>query len=282
MTAEAQSFRPLQVTPEEFLLFQKFVYEGAGIWLSNAKQALLSSRLASRLRELGLSSFGEYFEHLAKGGEAERQRFFDAITTNETRFFREPGQFEFLVQSILPTWMKGSRGSRIRCWSAGCSSGEEPYSVAMAVLAAASQRESRVSVLATDLSTRALGRAVRAEFSIDRAEEIPSPYLRHYMLRGEKSKAGLMKPVPEVRNAVEFRRLNLNEPIELNGPPFDLIFCRNVLIYFDLTSKRRVLEQLLRHLAPEGYLFLGHAESITGWNRALVPVRPSIYCYVPE
>ncbi len=271
--------RPL--TDGEFRAFQRLIHGEAGIWLSPAKKALLTGRLASRLRDLDLDSFGAYFRHVTKVDPGEQVRMLDCIATNETRFFREPRQFEFLERELLPAWnaaaAEGRRSRRIRAWSAGCSTGEEPYSLAMTLLAhCPSSAGWEIEVVATDLSTRVLERAKAAVWPVDDAREIPAPYLKRFMLRGIRAQQGSMKAGPEIRSVVRFQRMNLNHDHYPVQGPFDLVFCRNVLIYFDAAGKERVLARLAGHLAPEGCLFLGHAESLNqaaGW----VGVRPNVY-----
>jgi chemotaxis protein methyltransferase CheR len=266
---------------QEFRAFQQLIHREAGIWLSPAKKALLTGRLGARLRDLQLDSFGAYFRHVTKVDPGEQVRMLDCISTNETRFFREPRQFEFLEQELLPAWTAaataGQRPRRIRAWSAGCSTGEEPYSLAMALLAHCPPSLGwEVEVVATDLSTRVLERAKAAVWPMDDAREIPAPYLKRFMLRGVRAQLGSMKAGPEIRSAVRFERLNLNHDSYPLPGSFDLVFCRNVLIYFDAAGKERVLARLGDRLAPDGYLFLGHAESLNhaaGW----VGVRPNVY-----
>jgi chemotaxis protein methyltransferase CheR len=266
------------ITPSEFGLFQDLVQREAGIYLSEVKHALLVGRLARRLRELGLTSFGAYYR-LVKSDAEERVRMLDCICTNETHFFREPRQFEFLERVVLPAWRAeaeaGRRPRRVRAWSAACSTGEEPYSLAMMLLATLPGWE--VGVQATDLSTRVLERAGEAVWPLSKSGEIPERFLKAYMLRGVGSQEGRMKAGPEIRSVVRFERLNLNDDAYAVPGPFDLLFCRNVLIYFDPPSKARVLERLIPYLAPSGLLFLGHAESPSGLTSRLRSVGPTVY-----
>jgi chemotaxis protein methyltransferase CheR len=265
----------------EFRAFQVHIHRESGIFLSTSKRALLTGRLARRLRELKLDSFGDYFRHLTEVDTAENVRLLDCVSTNETRFFREPRQFEFLERQVLPAWAeaaaRGRRSRRIRAWSAGCSSGEEPYSLAMTLLHAFPPEHGfEVEVLGTDLSTRVLARAAAACWPLEDAEEIPPHHRKRFMLRGVGEQAGRMKVGPEARGVVRLQRLNLNAREYAVGGPFDLVFCRNVLIYFDPPGKERVLQRLRDRVAPDGLLFLGHAESLgqaPGW----VGVRPNVY-----
>ncbi len=271
------------VSDHEFALFQKLIYSKAGIHLAPAKKTLLEARLTRRLRELGLHSFAAYYQKvLAVDDSEELIILLNRIATNETHFFREPKQFEFLDDHIIPAWQSqghGANGTRtIRVWSAACSTGEEPYSIAMLL----SERFAPGSgwdfeILATDLSTRVLAAAGAAVWPIAKASEIPDEYLKKYMLKGIGEQNGKMKAGAELRSTIRFERLNLNEahyPIDGN---FDLIFCRNVLIYFDTQSRARAITRLIDHLAPNGYLFVGHAESLHNVTDRLRYIVPTIY-----
>jgi chemotaxis protein methyltransferase CheR len=266
------------VSDREFQLFQSLVHREAGIWLAPVKKALLVGRLARRLRELGLASYGEYHERVV-ADPAELVRMIDAICTNETHFFREPRHFEHLAERVFPAWRAeadaGLRPRRIQVWSAACSTGEEPYSIAMALLAAFPAGWD-LSVLATDLSTKVLERARAAVWPLERSAPIPPAYLKSFMLRGYGTQEGLMKAGPEIRALVRFDRVNLVGE-DWPAGPFDLVFCRNVLIYFDREAKDRVVDRLLHRLAPRGMLFLGHAESLAGFTGRARAVLPTVY-----
>lgn len=275
------AFEPQTLTQKDFTNIQQLVYREAGIWLSPAKKALVVGRLSRRLRELGGASFRAYLEQV-EADKAEKVRMLDALCTHETHFFREPQHFEFLEREVLPAWRaRGDTGSgegrRVRVWSAACSTGEEPYTLAMVLRHHLPAEEGwQIDILASDLSTRILERARQALWPIDKAEEIPRRYLRAYMLRGVGSQTGWMKAGPELRELVRFQRVNLNDGHGVSGH-FDLIFCRNVLIYFDMASKARAVERLLGHLSPRGFLFLGHAESLTGLTSRARPVMSTVY-----
>lgn len=266
------------VSDREFTLFRSLIYEVAGIHLNESKRALLGARLARRLRQLGLDTLSAYYEHVAREGEPELTLLLDAITTNETHFFREPRQFDIIASSVIPALLAAhGRPKSIRVWSAGCSTGEEPYSIAMLLHDRLAVCGWDIEIFATDLSTRALAQAEAGEWRIQSASEIPPAYLRRYMLRGVESNTGRMAAGDEIRSLITFRRLNLHDrdwPLEGS---FDLIFCRNVLIYFDAESKRRVLSRLVDRLAPDGLLLLGHSESLCGWNPGLRSIGPTMY-----
>ncbi len=270
------------VPDEDFVRFQTLIHEEAGIWLAPIKKALLAGRLGRRLRTLGIAAWRDYYE-LVISDEAERVRMLDAICTNETHFFREPRHFEFLAERVFPAWREqadaGRRPHRVRVWSAACSTGEEPYSLAMTLLTAFPTGW-ELEVLATDLSTKVLERAQGAVWPMEKAAEIPEAHRKAFMLRGFGAQEGLMKAGPEIRSIVRFARVNLVGDWPAS-PPFDLVFCRNVLIYFDRAVKARVIERLLGRLQPQGYLFLGHAESLGGLTSQVQPVVPTVYMPAP-
>jgi len=278
--------RPL--TDREFKLFQSLIHKEAGIYLSEVKKALLVGRLSRRIRELGLDSFEAYYRHVVEGpNPTERVELINNICTHETQFFREPRQFEFLEQTLAPQWRAeaeaGTRPKQIRAWSAACSSGEEPVSMAMSLLYhfPASAGWS-VEVLATDISTRVLDKARAATWPIERAGQIPPAYLKRFMLRGTGEQQTKMKAGPEIRSVVRFQQLNLQADSYAVGDGFDLIFCRNVLIYFNAASKEHVVSRLVGRLAENGLLFLGHAESLTGMRDQPRAVIPTVYSRTPR
>jgi chemotaxis protein methyltransferase CheR len=270
---------PLAVTDRDFVRFQTLIHREAGIWLAPVKKALLVGRLAKRLRELGLDSYGDYYERAVED-EAERIRMLDCICTNETHFFREPRHFEFLSERVFPAWRDeadaGRRPRRLRVWSAACSTGEEPYTLAM-VLLTAFPSGWELEVVASDLSTKVLARAAAGLWPLEKSQEIPADHLKAFMLKGFGAQEGLMKAGPEIRAIVRFARVNLVGSDWPGGPPFDLVFCRNVLIYFDRPAKIAVVERLVDRLEPRGYLFLGHAESLGGFTTRARAVVPTVY-----
>jgi chemotaxis protein methyltransferase CheR len=290
--APRTEIRPL--TDREFTLFQTLIHREAGIYLAPVKKPLLVRRLSSRLRELGLTSFSAYYRLAKQPDHEERIELLDRICTNETHFFREPRQFELLSEGILPAWFEageaGRRPRRVRAWSAACSTGEEPYSIAMALLGqlrpeAAAPAPSplapwHIEVLGTDLSTRALATARQATWPIERSARVPPELRRRFMLKGVRSQAGKVKAGPELRSVVHLERLNLNGDSYPVRGGFDLIFCRNVLIYFDVQSRRRIVDLLVERLMPGGYLFLGHAENLSGRQLGLRGVIPCVYTRV--
>lgn len=270
----------LSISPAEFLLFQKLIWKECGIWLAGGKTALLVGRLAGRLRALGLRSFRQYHQIVSESVD-ERNYMLDLVSTNETHFFREPKHFDFLQQCVLPRWCSNDgfqRTRRLRVWSAGCSSGQEPYSLAMLLHHSLSFSPGwDINIKATDLSNRVLETASQGVWPAESASEIPRVYSQKFLLRGVRKHAGHIKARPEIRSMIDFSRLNLKDAAYPFTYKFDLIFCRNVLIYFDPRTRQEVLGRLLGYLRPGGYLFVGHAESIPP---ALAPIKmviPTVY-----
>jgi len=278
--AASSDMAPRGISSKDFERFQALIYRESGISLSDAKAGLLTGRLSKRLRALGLNTFSEYHDRVTLD-EEERRAMLDAITTNETRFFREPGHFQFLEQKVLPVWRasaeSGKRARTIRAWSAGCSTGQEAYSLAMLLVDwfPAAQGWS-VEILATDLSRRVLAIAEEGVWNKDQVHEIPLHYLRAYTLKGLGENQGKLKAAPAIR-VIRFARLNLNDAAYPDIGKFDLIFCRNVLIYFDPESRARTTMHLLQHLEPEGYFFVGHAESLNSTCPGLRRVMATVY-----
>ena len=276
----AQDMMPGAISPREFLRFQALIYGESGIWLSEAKAGLLTGRLSKRLRALGLKRFSEYYDRVIADQE-EQWMMLDLITTNETHFFREPVHFQFLEQCVFPGWQAaanaGRRPRKIRVWSAGCSTGQEPYSLAMILVDHfPPSRQWSIEILATDLSRRALAIAEQGVWSVEKAHEIPRDYLRAYTLKGVGDNQGKIRAAPSIC-LIRFMRLNLNDAVISGLGQFDLIFCRNVLIYFDAESRRRLVDRLVHHLAGDGLLFLGHAETLNGMRSSLQCVAPTVY-----
>jgi chemotaxis protein methyltransferase CheR len=280
MIAVRTGNEPASLTAQEFALFQRLILREAGIFLADAKRALLVGRLIRRVRELELPTFGAYYARIAGGDTAELVRLLDAIATNETDFFREPRQFDLLEGGVCNEWLAdaaaGRRARRVRVWSAACSTGEEPYSIAMVLLERLGA-DWEIEIAASDLSTKVLERAAQGVWPIERADEIPENYRRRFMLRGVGPEEGNCRAGKAVRAPVRFERINLNDSEYPVSGMFDAIFCRNVLIYFDPPSRAQVIDRLTRRLVPGGYLFLGHAESAARAGADLVAVMPAVY-----
>ena len=264
----------VRLSDAELSRIVRLVYERSGITLHAGKRALVLARLQKRLRAGGFSSFRDYLAHVerdASGGEITA--LLDAIATNHTSFFREPQHFEFLRSTVVPLLATGN----IRIWSAACSSGEEPVTIAITLLDALDARHhARIRILASDLSTRALTVASCAVYAMERVAGIPLDMLRRHFERGLGAQTGQARVAAHVRRQIEYRRLNFLEASDL-GERFEVIFCRNVMIYFDRDVQQRVVSLLERHLVPGGYLFISHSESLNGTTHGLRWVAPAVY-----
>ena len=268
-----------QLTEAQFSKLASLVYSLCGIHLGEGKRELLRARLAKRLRATGCRDVQDYIERL-EGDRSGHELvcFLDVITTNKTDFFREPKHFEFLVDEVLPKLDKlCSGGEPQRIWSAACSTGEEPYTLAMVLLEHRALWERRgAGILASDLSTKVLEQAQNGVYAQDRVADIPRPFLTKYFQRGTNRWAGYVRVRPELRKMVQFRRLNLMDAFDFDKP-FHVIFCRNVMIYFDKPTQERLVEKFRNCLAPGGYLMVGHSESLTGIRHRLAFTRPAVY-----
>lgn len=258
-----------QVTDGEFRLFQKIFHERFGLNLSDQKKLLLSGRLGRRIEDLGLPNFRAYFERISSDPD-EFQVAINRITTNETYFFREGHQFELLRSDVLSEASSG----KLKIWSAACSTGEEPYSIAMVMRDVLG--DSGWEILATDISTRVLDVARKGLYPMERASGIPVPLLKTFCLRGQGEFDGKLLVGKAIREAVEFRQLNLLQIPQSLGE-FDVVFLRNAIIYFDGPTKEQVLKTVCTHLRKGGWLFLGHSESLAGMDLPVSQVKPSIY-----
>ena len=269
-----------ELTKVVFLKFSQLIENEVGIHLSEAKMPLLTARLAKRLRRLELPTFRAYFERVLVDAD-ERVAMFDAISTNETRFFREPKHFEFLDQHLLPAIkaqaLRGERPKTLHVWSAGCSTGEEPYSLAMTLLTHFDPMEWDLRIHATDLSTRVLDFARAGVWPMSRVAEIPKTLLRRFFLHGTGTNRNTCKAGDDLRSIIRFGRLNLTDPQLAMPEGYDLVFCRNVLIYFRNAMRSQVVGNLLHHLQEGGHLFLGHAETLAGIAAGPRTVIPTVY-----
>jgi chemotaxis protein methyltransferase CheR len=264
----------------DFLYLRAFVLEHCGIALGDHKRQLVQGRLFRRLRALGFSNFGSYCELLRRDPQAELGELASAISTNVTSFFREVHHYDLLADELLPRWLHEKRreGDRLRIWSAGCSSGEEPYALAMVLAEALERTGSRLDakILATDLSPQALETARRGVYPLERINGISEERRRRWMLRGDGEYEGLACVHPRLRELVTIEPLNLLHPWPMRGP-FDAIFCRNVVIYFDQPTKRRLFQRYADLLPAGGYLFLGHSESLHGINDEFELMGRTVY-----
>jgi chemotaxis protein methyltransferase CheR len=256
----------------EFETIRKMAYEFCGVDL-DGKQVLVSARLGKKVRELGLPSFDAYIDYVRKDSDAFTLMI-DALTTNHTSFFREMKHYEFLHQTVLPNL---APNSKLNFWSAACSSGEEPYTIAFSMMQAwGDSMLSRVSITATDISTRVLQKAKRGMYPASTLTSVPPDLMKKCLLKGTGKYVGECLVKPEIRNLVEFRQLNLLKDVSSVGP-FEVIFCRNVMIYFDIPTQQTVVDNLVSRLAPGGYLFIGHAESLNGIRHSLKYIRSAIF-----
>ena len=268
-----------QLTEAQFAKLASLVYSLCGIHLGEGKRELLRARLAKRLRATGCRDVKDYIE-VMEGDRSGQELvcFLDVITTNKTDFFREPKHFEFLVDEVLPKLDKlCAGGEALRIWSAACSTGEEPYTLAMVLMESRALWERRgAGILASDLSTKVLEQAQNGVYAQDRATDIPRPLLTKYFQRGTNRWAGYVRVRPELRKMVQFRRINLMDPFDFDKP-FHVIFCRNVMIYFDKPTQERLVDKFRNCLVQGGYLMVGHSESLTGIHHRLAFARPAVY-----
>lgn len=270
-----------ELSDRDFRRFSDLVYEKCGINLHQGKKELVRARLGKRLRETGFKDFNAYYMFVTqKDSGDELVRMLDAISTNLTRFFREEKHFDFLKQVVFPAYVgdKNRAGFHsLRFWSAGCSSGEEPYSLAIWVLECLGKSpRSDVKILATDISTKVLAQANRGVYPAVRLEKIQTAVVRKYFQRGYGRQEGYFKVKPSLREMIEFKRFNLMDPFPFKEA-FNLILCRNVMIYFDKRTQQALAERFYDALLDGGYLFIGHSETLTGINHRFKYIRPSVY-----
>ena len=268
MTVESVNQLP---SDKEFILFQQLFLERLGIFLPLQKKALLTNRLWKRLRECDLDRFEDYYRFIVGDkGKAELDIALDLITTNETYFFREQKHFDYLAQTILPNFRQGKK---IRVWSAAASTGEEPYSIAMVL---EEKCQSVWELECSDVNNSVLEQARRAIYPDARIRNIPENYLHRFCRKGIGPQEGYVRVTQELRNKVNFFTLNLHNDFPDIGK-FDLVFLRNVLIYFENDIKEQVLGRIAKVLNPNGILFVGHSESLHGVSNRFVPIKPAIY-----
>jgi chemotaxis protein methyltransferase CheR len=253
--------REFRFTKQDFDLLRRLVNEQTGITLSDHKQEMLYSRLSRRLRALNLDSFSNYYHLLKEEGGEELVHFINAVTTNLTAFFREPHHFSFLAQQLFPKLMEEKHDTkRIRIWSAGCASGEEPYSIAI-VVKEFFPYDWDVKILATDLDSSMIERGGRGIYEAERVNGIAEERLSRWFRKGKGVQAGKVHISPELQEMVVFKQLNLMHPWPLQGP-LDIIFCRNVVIYFDKATQRVLFDRFANLLKLDGFLFVGHSENL--------------------
>lgn len=270
----------VSMSDRDFKRLSEFIHAEVGIKLPLSKKVMVEARLQKRLRTLGMGAYHHYFEFLFSptGLDEELVHLIDVITTNTTEFFREPKHFEIMNQDTLPGWRAtNGTGRAFRIWSAGCSTGEEPYTLAI-VLSEFKQRAAgfRFSILATDISTRVLKLAKNGVYPEERVAKMTLELKRRYFLRSKNRAKKLVRLVPELRSLIDFRRLNFMESFSF-PEPMDTIFCRNVMIYFDRATQERLLQKFCTQLRTGGFLFIGHSESLTGMDLPLRQHAPTVY-----
>jgi len=268
-----------RLSATDFARIAAYVTQVSGIKMPSNKAVMLAGRLRRRVRATGCECLADYCDWLFDGGnlEAEAEHLINAVTTNKTDFFREPAHFDYLTDTILPAMARAGQ-RRIRLWSTACSSGAEPYTIAMLLDAFAQDRDGPgFGILATDLDTEMLDVARRGVFPVAAIDPVPPALQQRYVMRAAARGRQEVRMAPALRAAIGFARLNLMDERYRVGEPMDLIFCRNVLIYFDRPTQERVVRRLIACLQPGGYLFLGHSESIAGLDLPLTTVANTIF-----
>jgi chemotaxis protein methyltransferase CheR len=267
------------LSDKEFTQLSNFIQTNYGIKMPPAKKIVLQGRLQKRLRELQIPDFKSYVEYVfSKGGENEIIHMMDVVSTNKTDFYREPVHFEFLEKELLPMLVQNKTRGVIKVWSAGCSSGEEPYTLAI-VLQEFKEKNPGFDyhILATDISTQVLQQGANAVYKEDKIAIIPNHLKKKYFLRSKNRELSQVRVVKNLRDKVSFQRLNFMDTTYHINDSFDIIFCRNALIYFERPNQENVINKLVNKIKPDGYFFLGHSESITNMNVPLKSVKPTIF-----
>jgi chemotaxis protein methyltransferase CheR len=275
----------MALSQASFARFARFITSELGIKMPESKLTMVQSRLLRRVRDLRLESVDHYCDYFfASSNAMERQEFFNAITTNKTDFYREPQHFDYLRDTILPAASRAQdrAGTRFKAWSAGCSSGEEAYTLAMTLAEyARGQRGFDFGILGTDISTKVLASAQSGIYRESQVLPLPAQLRRKYLLRSRNNSEDLVRVTPDLRRKVSFHQLNFMDDDYVIQDTFDIIFFRNVMIYFDRNTQEAVINKMCRNLAPGGYLFVGHSEALAGLDTPLRPLKASIY-FRPE
>jgi chemotaxis protein methyltransferase CheR len=265
--------RDFEYTAQDFARVRRLIHARVGIALNDSKQDMVYNRLAKRLRTLRLGGFADYLDLLDDPRHSEWQQFVNALTTNLSHFFREAHHFDMLVEHC-----KGLARKPLRVWSAAASTGEEPYSIAMALCEAYGDMQPPVTILGTDIDTTVLGTAEQGVYPLERVEQVSPERLKRFFLRGTGANAGFARVRPELARLVQFRVVNLTDARwELGGAPFDAIFCRNVMIYFDKKTQYEVLGRMAKTIRADGLLFAGHSESFLHAAELFQPVGKTVY-----
>ena len=277
------TFRDKKLSEKDFTRLSQFIQSEYGIKLPPAKKIMLESRLQKRLRKLEFEGFSEYIDYIfsPQGQYDELINMLDVVTTNKTDFFREPAHFDYLVQTTIPELiLRCQAGVRtiLKVWSAGCSSGEEAYTLAIVLNEFCKRQQSvRFSILATDLSSAVLKKGKLGIYEEQKVAPIPHVLREKYLLRSIDRSRHLVRIAPALRRQVRFTRLNLMEDYYTINDQMDIIFCRNVIIYFSQETQEKIINQLCRHIRPGGYIFMGHSETLFSMNVPLKQVEPTIY-----
>ena len=271
----------LELTEKDYANFSALIYKKCGINLHEGKKELLKARLSKLLHQYNFDSIRDYYKFVINDESGQEIiPLLDSISTNLTYFFREPAHFDFLARTAIPTLVKSHKDSskkKLNIWCAGCSSGEEPYSIAMTVIESLPDpRQWEVNILATDISTRMLSTAAKGIYAEERAGKIPHELKRHYFQKGTKRWNGYLRIKPSLRELISFKRFNLMEAFSFETR-FEIIFCRNVMIYFDKSTQQNLFRKFYDVLKKEGYFFIGHSESLTGFDHKFRYIQPSIY-----
>ena len=274
---------PATLSDREFQKFSAFIYDNAGIKMPPAKKTMLEARLQKRLKVNSIHSFEEYsnFAFSQVGRASELVHLIDVVTTNKTDFFREPGHFDFMVKTALPNILQAREGASrdpLRIWSAGCSTGEEPYTLAMVLSEFAVGRpDFRVAITASDICTQVLQTAKTAIYPEERTDPIPLNLKKKYLLRSREQNRSLVRISPMLRSLVTFRRINFMDDDLGLSEKMDIIFCRNVVIYFDKPTQQTLMRKFHKQLRPGGYLFIGHSETLSGLDVDFKAVASTVY-----
>lgn len=277
------SFQQKTLSEAEFKKIAAYIEKNVGIKMPPEKRLMMQSRLSSRLKALHLDSYKQYIDYVFSGKDKDNHEIImmiDAMTTNLTEFFREPQHFDFMKGTVLPQYAAQGR-NQIKIWSAGCSTGQEPYTLSMVMASyiknnpLSSIRD--YSVLATDISTKVLDKAASAIYPMDAVKGIPKEIMHQYFLKGKDPANPTVRLKQDIRSHVNFMRLNFMDEDYGFRDTLQIIFCRNVLIYFDKQNQEKVIRQFLRYLEPGGYLFLGHSETIFGMTLPFKTVAPTVF-----
>jgi chemotaxis protein methyltransferase CheR len=269
------------ISSRDYSRLRELVYNQAGINLGSERKTMLEGRIRRRLKDLAIHTYGEYCDYLfsGEGLRDELVHLIDVVTTNKTDFFREPRHFEFLTITVAPEFVAANAARRpLLVWSAACSTGEEPYTLAMVLSEyAATHPGFAFKIIATDISTTVLKKAGLGIYSTAAVKPVPQSLKVKYFMRGRERSLERVRVVPELRRLIEFRHLNFMDSDYGIPEKFDAIFCRNVIIYFDRPTQQSILKKITRHLLPGGYLFVGHAETLHELDLPVTPIAPALY-----